>query len=181
MANYGGRGQERRNEIARAKGFRSYSEYRKASKADRERASRQLAARDVRYRATNAVRQVVSPPAKRRLHDLGGGRQLLRSTSNRELWAFLRRAEQADMRVFASVTVAGAGGPSEVTLWKRGGIDPSYILDELRAADSRDVRQWLEDYIEEAGGNAGGVSGFASGAVSMVTFSSGSAGEGIAA
>lgn len=194
MANYGGRGYARRNELAREKGFASYAEYRKATKAEREAASRELAARSPEYAATNAVEQVVSPPAKRRLHDLGGGRQLLRSMSNRELFAFLRRARDAgDMRVFGTLnveTTTDDDGDTEVThsvveLWKRGGIDPAYIIDELEAADSRDVIAWLYQYVSDAAGNKGGISGgpasWSHSAITMVTLSSGAASEGLAA
>ena len=149
----------RRDELAREKGFASYGAYRKASKAEREQATRRLAARDVTYRATNAVAQVAQPV--RRLVDLGGGRQLLSSMNNRELYAFLVRAERNDQRVSGVATFAPP--PSTVSLWRRGGIDPSYILDELRAAGSRDVKAWIEDYIDNAGDNAGGVSGGAGG------------------
>ena len=186
MANYSGRGFQRRQELAREKGFASYAAYRRASAAERAAATRRLAGENAAYARTNAAAQIVTrekikQASRRRLIDLGGDRQILRSINNRELYAFLVRAEKAELRVFAVVEVNAAGGKQIIELWKRGGIDPAYILDELRAAGSRDVLQWLQDYIDNAGGNTAGVSGWAAGSISMVTLSSGAVSEGIAA
>lgn len=179
MANYGGRGYARRKEIALAKGFPSVNAYQKASKAERLAATQALAARDPSYAKTRAVELVRHPPVdapKRRRLDLGNDRELVQTMRNRELIAFLRRADAAGLNVTATVTGPDhAGRPSVTTLWRKGGIDPSYILDELDAEESRDVIAWLQDYIDNAGGNRGGVSGHVV-QIQGLTFTSG-AGE----
>lgn len=175
MANYGGRGFARRDELARAKGFDSYNAYRRATKAEREAATARAAAAGA-YRtqldARRAAAQVKSPPALRRLHDLGGGRQLLHSMSNRELYAFLRRARDNDLRVFALVTIEP---DRKVSLWKRGGIDPAYVIDDLDAANSRDVVGWITNYMVLALGYPPGTT------ITAIDLSSGASSEGIAA
>lgn len=162
----------RRNAIARAKGFKNYNEYRRASKAEREAATKRAAEAGV-YKtpqaAKTSVELVTSPPARRRLHDLGGGRQLLHSMNNRELYAFLVRAERNELRVFALVTI---DADRKIPLWKRGGIDPSHILDELRPARSNDVVGWIADYMVNALGYPPGT------VIRMIDMSSGAANEG---
>lgn len=102
MANYSGRGQQRRNEIARAKGFRNYNDYRKASKAVQAQANRAYEAAHPEYAKTGGRKQSAEAARSRtrapRLVQLGGHRETISSMRARELYAFVRRAARAGVR-----------------------------------------------------------------------------------
>lgn len=102
MANYGGRGFDRRDELARAKGFRSFYDYRTAPKEVRDRANAAYEAAHPDYKRTGGRKQsaeaATSRTRKRRLVSLGGHRESIDSMRRRELWAFVQRAARAGVR-----------------------------------------------------------------------------------
>lgn len=139
MAQYSGN-KGRREELARAKGARSYSEYRKWPAARRERATARLASRNASYRKTGAAKQASAAGGKQRRHlqaDLGAAGNVLVSMVDRELRAFLRRADREGNRVSVRATIRHDDPPTlpvrdrprqEVSLYSRGGVDPSWLL-----------------------------------------------------
>lgn len=153
MANYGGRNAtERRRELAQAKGFRSFHEYRKASDAERIAANRRLAALRPSYRATGAVTQSEKAATRRpRLVSLGGDLQILHSMSDRELLAFMRRAGRAELRLYAALTLRPKNGRADVRarIWTKGGADPTWAYDTAKAFGS--AKLFLVDQLLSAG------------------------------
>lgn len=137
MANYSGQGHARRNELARAKGFRNYNEYRNATPAQRDAANARLARTNERYRATGGAKQSAPKRARRLRQDLGAAGDAIVSGRDRELRAFLRKATRDGARVYGRVTVrddsdeelpAGQRPTETYALWSKGGIDPEWLL-----------------------------------------------------
>lgn len=99
-----------RERIARAKGFRSYSEYRRSSAQVRENATRRLAREDASYRAnlesaTASIRRRASARVR------GEHGTTLTSTDMRRQYAHVRAAHrrngEVDVHVYAVVQVGG--------------------------------------------------------------------------
>lgn len=163
MANYGGRGHARREELARAKGFASYGAYRKASREAQQRATAALARRDETYRRSGAAVQSAQPQRRsRRLQaDMGAGGQVIVSMVDRELRAFLRRAGRDENRIYGRMVVRidtdqelvpkSQRPRVEFALWQKGGVDPGWLLDLADALGS--VRAAITQQIEAAAGN----------------------------
>lgn len=133
MAQYSGRGHERRNEIARAKGFRNYAEYRKATPAQQQAATARLARSSAAYARTGAAAQAATTAGGRRRHlpaiDLGAAGQAIVSGRDRELRSFVRRAEREGDRVKGHFIIRDENGRTrEVNIWSKGGVDPSWLL-----------------------------------------------------
>lgn len=164
MANYSGEGHARRDAIARAKGFKSYYDYRKAPKHVRDSANAAYEAAHPTYKATGGRKQSAqaaqSQTRRQRLVKLGPHRETIDSMRNRELWAFIKRAARAALArrdavrvvVFASVTfecvdAEGTTSYHRVDHWPNYGYTASHAMRDVRQFDPEgdppDVVGWL--------------------------------------
>lgn len=163
MANYSGRATQRRRELAQAKGFASFQEYRNATPAQREAANRAMAARDPSYRRTGGAKQSRPKSARRLRQNLGAAGDAIVSGVDRELRAFLRKADRDGSRVYARVTIrddtddelpARERPTEQWALWSRGGVDPTWLL---QLADSLGrVRDAIAEQVEASSENRKG-------------------------
>lgn len=153
---------QRREEIARAKGFPSYSAYRKASRAQQAAATAALARTNDAYRRSGAAAQAADAGRRaRRLEtDLGAAGTVLVSMRDRDLRTFLRRAERAENRIYGRMVVRIDNDEEvpkaqrerrEFELWKKGGVDPGWLLGLADALGS--VKLAIIQQIEGAAEN----------------------------